>query len=770
MAPWMDTPSLLEQIRPRAHGRYEALPLFGSVIADYSVWLRQRGYTRKTNQHCLKAIRVVDDWLRMRGRRRLSDITAADLRAAHDRFRAESNTGGAARSLGAFLLERRLVSATPPVTPSFAQSESEGFGRYLRTARGFAESSILRHQRQLGLFLRFLGADQRRSRLAELTARKIDDYLRFAAKTNNRFSLQQVIANLRAYLRWRHSQGHLKQALHEGIDSPRCYRLERLPRALPWQQIVALLRSIDQSTQMGRRDFTLLYLAAHYGLRSAELVSLKLEDFDWRMGTVCLHQSKTKQAVLLPLTDEAGAVVSRYLRDARPTTTRRELFLRARAPMGPLLPTGVHDILDARIRRSGLPIKMAGTHMIRHSFALHLLREGASTKQIGDTLGHRDVESTCVYLRLDVSDFRDVGLPVPKPSPASPLVPFNWSDRLPKLYDGKLPAIRRRDFRGPFAPALRRYVAVRHALGRAFDGDERTLRQWDDFLVREHLRGQQFDRGLFERWNDELGRLSPTTRRNRLRVVRNFLLFHRRDHPRTWVPDQSLFPKRRPYRPAHVMRSSEIARLVATAERLPVLNCNPLRPQVIKVGILLLYCCGLRLGELLRLRLHDYDQKERVLRINETKFHKSRLVPLHASVARELQRFLAQWPTCQRPLEPDQPLVWSGRASRTGNGMTTTGFRNCWVRLCGSVGIRDHRGRPPHVHDLRHSMAVGALHRCYQQGGNPHALPPKLATYLGHVTPTFTHHYLQLTPELRQEANRRFRASCGQLFQNGGDT
>jgi len=761
----MDTPSFLEQIRPRAYARYQALPLFGAVIADFSVWLSARGYRTKTIKSQLKGVRYVDRWLRRKGRRRLSHVTDMDMHMAHHRFRSDSNIGGPVRSLGQFLRERGLIVATPPTNPSFSERERERFGQYLRAVRGFAESSVLHHQRLLTGWLSFRQADKHPANVNEITADTIEAYLRLSAKTNNRFSLQQVVANLRGYLRWQHAEGRLKRPLHEEIDAPRCYRLEKLPRALPWQQLTALLRSIERSPPRGHRDFALLYLAAYYGLRSHELVAIKLEDIDWRAATLRIHQRKTKQSLLLPLTDEAGAILARYLREARTASSRRELFLRARAPMGPLQPTAVHDILDARIRRSGLPIRMTGSHLLRHSFALHLLRQGVSTKQIGDALGHRDVESTCVYLRLDTEDFREVGLPVPTRGRASALVPFTWAVQLPRVVTARLPAIRRNDFRGPFASALEHYVGMRRALGRGWGGEERCLRQWDDFLVRDR---EPFARAAFERWNGELGGLCATVRRNRLRIVRNFLLFYRRDHPRTWVPDLSLLPKKGSYRPAHVVLPVDIARILATAERLPVLNCSPLRPQIMRIAFLLLYCCGLRLGELLRLRVRHYDARERLLRIDETKFHKSRLVPLHVSVARELDRFLAQWPSVNRGLEPDQPLVWSGRTGHSGNAITATAVRHCWLRLCGSAGIFDHRGRPPHVHDLRHSMAVGALHRCYQRGRDPNALLPKLATYLGHVSPISTHHYLQLTPELRRVATQRFHAACGQLFRTGG--
>jgi len=93
----------------------------------------------------------------------------------------------------------------------------------------------------------------------------------------------------------------LAEPLHQRIDTPRVYRLEQLPRALPWEQVVALLRSINRSTPAGIRDFTLLYLACCYGLRSGELVRLTLDNINWRTATLKVPQTKTRQVLQLPL-------------------------------------------------------------------------------------------------------------------------------------------------------------------------------------------------------------------------------------------------------------------------------------------------------------------------------------------------------------------------------------------------------------------------------------------------------------------------------------
>ena len=220
-------------------------------------------------------------------------------------------------------------------------------------------------------------------------------------------SLKNIVGSLRAFLRLQHAEGILQEPLHERIDTPRTYRLEQLPRTLPWEQIVTLLRSIDRSAPGGLRDFTLLYLAVQYGLRSAEVVHLTLDDIDWRAGTLKIRQTKNKQLLLLPLIHEAGDVLARYLKDGRPPSSHRELFLNRRALFGPLSPTAVHAILNKhRKALSGLKLPVIGSHVLRHSLAMHLLRRGVCLPTIGATLGHRDPESTTIYLRLATEDLR----------------------------------------------------------------------------------------------------------------------------------------------------------------------------------------------------------------------------------------------------------------------------------------------------------------------------------------------------------------------------
>lgn len=154
-------------------------------------------------------------------------------------------------------------------------------------------------------------------------------------------------------------------------------------------------------------------LVTTYGLRTSEVAALRLDDINWRAGRLCISRRKTVTPLVLPLTTEVGAAVAEYLRRDRPKLPDREVFLRVRAPAGKLKPTAVTEAFQGWTRRSGLIIPFQGPHCLRHSLAVHLLREGTSLKAIGDLLGHRSSEATCVYLRLHVDDLRDAALDIP---------------------------------------------------------------------------------------------------------------------------------------------------------------------------------------------------------------------------------------------------------------------------------------------------------------------------------------------------------------------
>ncbi len=179
----------------------------------------------------------------------------------------------------------------------------------------------------------------------------------------------------------------------------------------------------------------------------------------------------------------------------------------------------------------------------------------------------------------------------------------------------------------------------------------------------------------------------------------------------------------------------------------------PIEDHVFRTLLLLLYGAGLRIGEALALTRGDVDLREACLRVRETKFFKSRLVPLGKDLTGILTEYLGKRNACHCSAE-QAPLF----CFRDGSPLSQSAARSAFRRLRTHAGVRREGGarRQPRLHDLRHAAAVHRLIVWYDRGADVQALLPKLATYLGHVDLTATQRYLTLTPELLRQASQRF--------------
>lgn len=406
---------MLTQLFPKTFKQYSSLPLLGSIADDFSKRLLQQGYQEGSVCNQLRTIIRIDKSLRQCGVKRLEEITRESLHAfLPAKSQDDRLLAGTIRALERFLYEKRLLSSPKDDPPSRTGMLLLLYTAYLKEVRAFADSTISHHRFTASLFLDHLNYESNPYSLSTLNSVNVEKFVRTSGVKYSRGTLQHIVANVRGFLRFLSTKGIIAHGLDTQIDTSRVYRLEQLPHSLPWDKVCALLSSIDQTTSMGLRDYTMLFLIATYGLRTCEIVTLTLDDIHWREGWIQIPQRKTDSSLALPLTDEAGTVLLKYLKHGRPSLPYRELFLRVRAPAGRLKPTAVTEVFQGCVRRSGIDIKFQGPHCMRHSFAVHLLRQGTSLKVIGDLLGHRSAESTCVYLRLATDDLRDVALPLPQ--------------------------------------------------------------------------------------------------------------------------------------------------------------------------------------------------------------------------------------------------------------------------------------------------------------------------------------------------------------------
>ncbi len=404
---------MLASLFPMAHVRYRSLPVLGGSLEGLCVWLLARGYTRLGIQRRMQAGASLARALLRRRVLSLGQLTAPALRSyAPLPQRSGSPAQGAlVRSLTQYLEELGELAPTP-TTPT--QRRVADYARYLDRVRGLSDGTIRNHTTTITEFLHFVDHDARPQDLHELRGTDVEAFVAKIGERMGRDRLGHITTELRTFLRFLAARGEGPAALDAQVESPRIYRDERLPHALPWETVRTFLRSIDRTTPKGRRDYAIFLLIATYGLRASEVRALGLDDVGWRTCQIRVPRSKVGTPLLLPLTDEVGAALLEYLQRGRPNSTHRHLFLRVEFPLGPLGGGVVGSAFHAWARRAGirLPVR-GGPHCMRHALALHLLREGASVKTIGDLLGHRSAESTGVYLRLDVDDLRDVALPLP---------------------------------------------------------------------------------------------------------------------------------------------------------------------------------------------------------------------------------------------------------------------------------------------------------------------------------------------------------------------
>jgi integrase len=304
---------------------------------------------------------------------------------------------------------------------------------------------------------------------------------------------------------------------------------------------------------------------------------------------------------------------------------------------------------------------------------------------------------------------------------------------------------------------------MKRALGRNAVQMAYTFRYLDRFLV--SCRATDLTPEVFTAWGESMASLHANTRRARLRTVYHFCLFRQNQEPQSFVPDPTQFPPWDPRPWPYIFSEAEIIRLLAMAEALTPHETSPLQREVARVGIAILYTTGLRRGELVRLTLRDYDETDQVFHIRRSKFEKSRLVPLSADTAIELERYLRARRQIGAP-GGEAPLLVNHHSGRF-RGYTGAGFGSLLRKVIRAADIRTPKGRFPRVHDFRFTFAVQALWRWYRVSVDVQARLPALARYLGHASVASTQYYLTFFKATAEAASERFHAHSAAWLSSG---
>jgi site-specific recombinase XerD len=388
-----------------------------SYLDTFAQKLSALGYAIDTGRQQLRTVSRLSQWMDRRGLQ-AHDLSEQVLkRFLADRRRQARLRRTDPRALDLLLEHLRQAGALDPSSPRRVDDRhrplERDFERYLLHERGLAATTIGNY---LWVSRTFLTTHFDKEMVDPQLLRP-SDVIRFVqriAQSQPPSSAKLTITGLRAFLRFLYVHGRTATNLTSSVPTIPHWKVTVIPKILKVQEIESLLRSCDQTTRVGKRDYAVLCLLARLGLRAGEVVGMTLDDIDWRAGELTVR-GKGRTRERLPLVVEVGQALAAYLREARPSCGSRHLFVTTRAPLHELAgPATIGSIVRRALQRAGLNPPRRGAHLLRHSLATTLLQRGASLQEIGDVLRHRHPATTQIYAKVDIAALQTLVQPWPE--------------------------------------------------------------------------------------------------------------------------------------------------------------------------------------------------------------------------------------------------------------------------------------------------------------------------------------------------------------------
>lgn len=392
--------------------------LLGSHFDCFISWMREYGYSRHSMRFNVQCVTHFGQYLHRRGIRSVHQLEGEAGQKLLFDYRCYCKRRKYWRRESALKLYLRALHEAGEINSLESRDslfhETQQYVIFLTTERNLSESSTQQHIYWAEKFQRFIGCQKSCSSLPTFGITDVDRFIEKEAVRLKRPSQLTLIGCLRSFLRFLYQSGRLPKDLSSLIISPRRYRLESLPSVLTWSEVQKILDSVDRSVKTGLQHYAILILLATYGLRAGEVAHLKLEDINWREETIHIAPRKMGKDLWLPLTPQVGKAILAYLKGRRPSSKHRNIFLLTRAPWTPVDRKNIAYVVNRHLQLAGLNPPRHGAHLLRHSFATHLIRGGVPLKQIGDILGHRSPESTHIYTKTATEQLRQVALEIPE--------------------------------------------------------------------------------------------------------------------------------------------------------------------------------------------------------------------------------------------------------------------------------------------------------------------------------------------------------------------
>lgn len=286
----------------------------------------------------------------------------------------------------------------------------QAFCAWMRALRGTSEQTLYNYGLRIRELFSSFGENP-----DDLNAAGLRQFVLQQSRTAGWAAAKSCTTALRMFLRFLIAEGRCPADLLGAIPVLAHWRLASLPRYLPAEEVERLIASCELSSPVGIRDRAILLLLARLGLRAGDIVRMRLQDIDWK-GAWIQVSGKNRRQTRLPLSQEVGEAIVSYLQEARPPVHHDALFVCCRAPFRPLgSHCAVSVLVDRAIRRAGVTRPSRGAaHLLRHSLASSMLREGATLQQISVLLRHQSIETTQIYAKVDIAGLRQIAQPWPE--------------------------------------------------------------------------------------------------------------------------------------------------------------------------------------------------------------------------------------------------------------------------------------------------------------------------------------------------------------------
>lgn len=385
-------------------------------IDCFADWLHTAGYRRRPAQLLLRGAAHLSHWASIR-KVRIDEIDQklfgtfvhhlAACTCTHPfHGRDLYNVQGAKRFIQHLQIRGILPCTEAPCesVPALVKS----FSHWMRLHRGVAESTLAQYVPITKEFVGTLGGDA-----AAYNASQVRDFILARASRTGHSRAKSVANATRMFLRFLATYDYCSPDLIAAVPRIAHWRLASLPRYISAQDIERLVAACSPASVEGSRDRAIILLLARLGLRAGDVRNLLIEDIDWSQGRLRVV-GKGQCETRLPLPQDAGDAILHYLQHFRPAIDDDHVFLKVHAPFAPLRSSGpISSLVGRAIRRAGIKAPSMGAHLLRHSAATEMLRQGSSLDVIGAVLRHRSIESTAHYAKVDLKLLHSVAQPWP---------------------------------------------------------------------------------------------------------------------------------------------------------------------------------------------------------------------------------------------------------------------------------------------------------------------------------------------------------------------